>query len=96
VLRDRLHERQRTPPKGHERVEEDATMSLSTLWSRLVGLTGWNKEARLLHNVEGDDVPPPGETEVTQPSIEESRPGTAAPATDSRDHDQWQGTDPGH
>jgi hypothetical protein len=71
-------------------------MSLSTLWSRLVGLKGWNEEARRLHNVEGDDLPPPGETSVTPHDPKDSSPDATAPAAGSRDYDNWEGADPGH
>jgi hypothetical protein len=69
-------------------------MVLGKLWSRVVGLRGWDDEVRALHNVEGDPSPPPGETEPTAPEVVEAR--SLTPEEHHRKYDEWVGTDPGH
>jgi hypothetical protein len=69
-------------------------MTIRELWSRVVGLRGWNEEARALHNVEGDDSPPPGETEPTPFDVVEAR--TLTPEEHNRKYEEWAGEDPGH
>lgn len=69
-------------------------MALRRLWSRLVGLKGWNEEASMLHNVEGDGKPPPGATEATV--IGDRRPGVVEPENPKQKYEEWPGKDPGH
>ncbi len=69
-------------------------MPLGRLWSRIVGLGGWNKEVDTLHNVEGDGKPAPGETEAT--IVGERRPGNPRADDPNRDDREWEGVDPGH
>lgn len=71
--------------------EEVVTMTLGRLWSRIVGLRGWNKEVDMLHNVEGDETPAPGATEAT--IVGDRRPGATE---EERNYDEWPGKDPGH
>ncbi|MEA2511019.1 MAG: hypothetical protein QOJ59_506 [Thermomicrobiales bacterium] len=69
-------------------------MPLGKLWSRIVGLRNWDEEVRSLHNVEGDDTPPPGATEAT--IVGDRRPGAPPPDRQQRDYEDWSGEDPGH
>jgi len=69
-------------------------MPLGKIWSRIVGLRGWNKEVELLHNVEGDGKPPPGATEET--IIGDRRPAETLPEDPHRKYEEWPGEDPGH
>ena len=69
-------------------------MALGKLWSRVVGLRGWNKEVQMLHNVEGDETPAPGATEPT--IVGERRPGETTPEDHHRKYEEWPGEDPGH
>jgi hypothetical protein len=78
---------------GQGRAKEKIAMPLSKLWSRVVGLRGWNREVQLLHNVEGDETPAPGETEPTIAA--DRRPSESTPAR-REDYDEWPGEDPGH
>jgi hypothetical protein len=74
--------------------EERGAMPLGRLWSRIVGLSGWDKEVDILHNVEGDGKPPPGETEETMTGVERSVAQT--PEEVHRRYEEWPGEDPGH
>jgi hypothetical protein len=75
-------------------VEEVSAMPLGRLWSRVVGLRGWDKEVQMLHNVEGDETPAPGETEPT--IVGDGRLGGMTPEEHHRKYDEWPGEDPGH
>jgi hypothetical protein len=79
------------PPRS---IEEKSIMALGRLWSRIVGLRGWNKEVAMLHNVEGDETPAPGATETTIAG--ERRPGDLPPDEQHRKYEEWPGEDPGH
>jgi hypothetical protein len=80
---------------GTGRVDRgEVAMPLGKLWSRVVGLRGWNQEVQMLHNVEGDETPPPGETVPT--AIEERQARELSPEEQHRKYEEWPGEDPGH
>ncbi len=72
-------------------------MALRKLWSRILGLPDWDLEWRYLHNIEGDDMPPPGTTEhAPAEPIEERRPAQRIAEPGSPQYESWEGPDPGH
>jgi hypothetical protein len=73
---------------------EVTEVAFGKLWSRIVGLKGWDEEVRALHNVEGDETPAPGTT--SEMIVEDNRPGELIADDAKTRYDEWPGIDPGH
>src|SRR5689334_14647279 len=87
--------RRHASPAAHGKAPRMAN-GLSRLWARVTGLTGWNQEVESLHNIVGDETPPPGATSLAEPPGNAQDPPPLTTKESKQRYGHWEGEDPGH